>query len=780
MPEQPQQLTSLKQIKKAKLKGIIKGAKTATGEWAAKINTEPTTNFGKTYGVGRIHEETSNPAVATFGRHNPIHKGHEAIFNKMDKLKGKKFIYTSHSQNEKNPMSAEDKVKYIKKVVPSAEVRASSKESPTLLHMASHIHGEGHDELHVVVGSDRAADFEKTLNRYNGVKGPHGYYNFKKITVHSVGRDPDAEGVEGLSATKMRDAAKNNDHETFRSGLPDSIKQHSKEIMNKVRSGMSVKEALEALGISMDDLFEATALNRNWSRLSPESKDRVIKAYTSDEPPKPKSSFKKFSQSVKGRLNETGGAGDIGTDELVAKYKKDTPGEYEHKFKDAFNHYLNLLMKPENKGRPWEHIAGDVQKEYPNVFPVALNQKLRELIGGSDLELKYKIYDEEIEEGFNYSRYMRSSSRAPAKPLSQKSLDIIDRAADEMGKRAVPSPEAMKRRKEGTEKDYPVPSSYKPKVTTEAEVWDKPNPKKTHKKLSPEKKARAKARARAAGRPYPNLVDNMAVAKEDVDTSKIQPTEHLLNKMKATKDHSHASIDKIMRAVAHDYDIDVKQLHNMWVKKYKKTPDEYIKEDLINEVSSNLLYRASDVAQRQAVVHRGNANKLINKANQYSDSEKLSPDKEKQHDDLVKQSDVEREKQQKRQAQADKFNRVGNVRKRKEDKQSQANEEVINEISDELVGKVNKLRTLLNKPSKTRKASNTLDKAVEKVRAKSNVGKVQENFMDGKNPEDKGDMARHGLKGKSISQLKKIRSSDSASPRAKQLAHWYINMHKKD
>lgn len=54
-----------------------------------------------------------------------------------------------------------------------------------------------------------------------------------------------------------------------------------------------------------------------------------------------------------------------------------------------------------------------------------------------------------------------------------------------------------------------------------------------------------------------------------------------------------------------------------------------------------------------------------------------------------------------------------------------------------------------------------------------------ENFMDGKNPQDKGDMARLGLKGKSISQLKKIRSSDTASLRAKQLAHWYINFHKK-
>ena len=54
---------------------------------------------------------------------------------------------------------------------------------------------------------------------------------------------------------------------------------------------------------------------------------------------------------------------------------------------------------------------------------------------------------------------------------------------------------------------------------------------------------------------------------------------------------------------------------------------------------------------------------------------------------------------------------------------------------------------------------------------------IRENFKDGRNPQDKGDMARHGLKGKSISQLKKVRSSETATPREKQLAHWYINMH---
>jgi len=45
-------------------------------------------------------------------------------------------------------------------------------------------------------------------------------------------------------------------------------------------------------------------------------------------------------------------------------------------------------------------------------------------------------------------------------------------------------------------------------------VWDTPNPKKKSTPMSPEKKAAAKARAAAAGRPYPNLIDNMAVSKK--------------------------------------------------------------------------------------------------------------------------------------------------------------------------------------------------------------------------------------------------------------------------
>jgi hypothetical protein len=57
------------------------------------------------------------------------------------------------------------------------------------------------------------------------------------------------------------------------------------------------------------------------------------------------------------------------------------------------------------------------------------------------------------------------------------------------------------------------------------------------------------------------------------------------------------------------------------------------------------------------------------------------------------------------------------------------------------------------------------------------ITEILENFADGRNPQDKGDSARHGIKkGTSIADLKKIRSSKTASARKKQLAHWQINM----
>ena len=72
------------------------------------------------------------------------------------------------------------------------------------------------------------------------------------------------------------------------------------------------------------------------------------------------------------------------------------------------------------------------------------------------------------------------------------------------------SPSKMPSRKTIHRKDNPDDVSL---YAEGGEVWDKPNPAKKHTKLSPEKKAKAKAAAKAVGRPYPNLIDNMRMAK---------------------------------------------------------------------------------------------------------------------------------------------------------------------------------------------------------------------------------------------------------------------------
>jgi uncharacterized membrane protein len=102
----------------------------------------------------------------------------------------------------------------------------------------------------MVAGSDRTAEYHKTLHKYNGVKGTHGYFKFKDIKVHSAGeRDPDAEGVEGMSASKMREHASKGNFKEFKKGVPGHVAhEHAKDLFNDVRKGMNIKEDLDTLG----------------------------------------------------------------------------------------------------------------------------------------------------------------------------------------------------------------------------------------------------------------------------------------------------------------------------------------------------------------------------------------------------------------------------------------------------------------------------------------------------------------------------------------------------
>jgi len=116
-----------------------------------------------------------------------------------------------------------------------------------ILDIASDLHNKGYDEITMVVGSDRVREFENILNKYNDVKSRHGYYNFNKINIVSAGeRDPDADDVSGMSASKMRAAAAKGDLESFKKGLPSGV--DALKIMNDVRKGMRLAASTGSVG----------------------------------------------------------------------------------------------------------------------------------------------------------------------------------------------------------------------------------------------------------------------------------------------------------------------------------------------------------------------------------------------------------------------------------------------------------------------------------------------------------------------------------------------------
>ena len=158
-------------------------------------------------------EEKENHAVLAFGRMNPPTTGHEKLVNKVKEIAysvgGSHHVVMSHTQDsKKNPLSSADKLKHAKRFFPNTNLSVSDKEHPNFLTQAQKLHKQGVTHLHMVAGSDRVDEYHKTLHKYNGTH-EGALFNFKKIKVHSAGqRDPDAEGTEGMSASKMREHAK--------------------------------------------------------------------------------------------------------------------------------------------------------------------------------------------------------------------------------------------------------------------------------------------------------------------------------------------------------------------------------------------------------------------------------------------------------------------------------------------------------------------------------------------------------------------------------------------
>ena len=184
----------------------------------------------------------------TFGRMNPPTIGHEKLLTNIATKAGSNpyRIFLSPTQdNKKNPLQYKDKIKFVRKMFPKyARSVVMNPKIRTPLEAAVSLYNEGYRSIAVVVGSDRVREFEVLLSKYNGAKARHGFYNFESIKVISAGaRDPDAEGVEGMSASKMRAAASSGDFTSFSQGTPTSASNaETKALYNAIRKGMGLKE----------------------------------------------------------------------------------------------------------------------------------------------------------------------------------------------------------------------------------------------------------------------------------------------------------------------------------------------------------------------------------------------------------------------------------------------------------------------------------------------------------------------------------------------------------
>ena len=194
----------------------------------------------------QYNEEKTKEVVFTFGRFNPPTIGHEKLLETIAKIaKGRDYkIFASQSNKpEKDPLEYKEKVTILRKMFPKyARNIILDTNLKSVFNIAVYLYDQGYTDITMVVGDDRVGEFKALLPKYNDVKARHGYYKFNNITIQSAGkRDPDADDVTGMSASKMRAAATAGDFQAFSNGIPKAY-GNKLELFNLLRKRMGLKE----------------------------------------------------------------------------------------------------------------------------------------------------------------------------------------------------------------------------------------------------------------------------------------------------------------------------------------------------------------------------------------------------------------------------------------------------------------------------------------------------------------------------------------------------------
>ena len=192
--------------------------------------------------------KTKGTLTLAFGRFNPPHAGHQQLMDiaaqSAEQEESDYIIVPSRSQDpKKNPLDADTKVSMMRQMFPQHSERiVNDGANRTIFDVLKKAHNDGYTNVRIVAGQDRVKEFDKLSQNYNGQ-----LYQFDNMEVVSSGdRDPDAEGMEGLSSSRMRLAAAEGDFKTFRAGLPEGTpRKMAITLFDTVRETMNVKEMKE-------------------------------------------------------------------------------------------------------------------------------------------------------------------------------------------------------------------------------------------------------------------------------------------------------------------------------------------------------------------------------------------------------------------------------------------------------------------------------------------------------------------------------------------------------
>ena len=292
----------------------------------------------------------------TFGRFNPPTIGHEKLLKKVAqqaKSSGGTYrIYPSRTEDpKKNPLDTGTKVRFMRQAYPDhANSIIDNEEMRTIFDVLSGLDADGYSSVNIVVGGDRVSEFNSLATKYNG-----DLYTFDDIKVVSAGdRDPDGEGVEGMSASKMRKAAMEGDQDSFNKGIPKAMSKKDKEAMYlTLRQSMNVKESFEDFAEASYHLYEIAP------KLDPQG---LREAYYDTGMFEVGTFVENVNTGITGKVVSRGSnyviyidehdnifrswlkdlvetknsvygfeftpAGELGTDELAAYVRKMTPGEF--------------------------------------------------------------------------------------------------------------------------------------------------------------------------------------------------------------------------------------------------------------------------------------------------------------------------------------------------------------------------------------------------------------------------------------------------------------------